>query len=81
MERLTTGYGEQGYLVPEVCSSGYTKCQRSISSLILYIIWMIILLAHRDEGILLGTNGLLQQSLSHEGLVIAPEKGTHLFSI
>ena len=33
-----------------------------------------ILLAHRDENTLLETYGLLQQSLSHAGLIIAPEK-------
>lgn len=33
-----------------------------------------ILLAHRDKDTLLETYGLLQQSLSHAGLIIAPEK-------
>ena len=33
-----------------------------------------ILLAHRDEDTLLEIYGLLQQSLSHAGLIIASEK-------
>ena len=33
-----------------------------------------IVVAHRDEGVLLEMYELLQQSLSHAGLVINPEK-------
>ena len=38
-----------------------------------YIVYYVddILLAHRDEGVLLETYELLQQRLSHAGLIIA----------
>ena len=62
-----------------------TLCQKFVAQAIqkarnqfphVYVIHYMddILLAHRDEDTLLETYGLLQQSLSHAGLIIAPEK-------
>lgn len=83
----------QWSVLPQGMANIATLCQKFVAQAIQnirdqfpqsYIIHYMddILLAHRDEGILHETYGLLQQSLSHAGLVPAPKcKGTHLSSI
>ena len=84
MECLPSGYGKQCYLVPEIFTSGSIQDVTHLFPQV-YIVHYIsdILLAQKDEGILLETNGQLQQSLTHAVLILAPEKvqGTHLSSI
>ena len=61
--------------MPGISSSSYSKKVRNQFPQVYVIHYMDdILLAHRDEVTLLETYELLQHSLSHAGLIIAPEK-------